>query len=145
MRCFWAYLYMFLYLGGEFIFIGWSLWSCLDCLQVLHFVLYLFSSCHIVFTLLGYSYQGEYILLFLVPNCLLIYVYEFFIDICLYCVLFEIKILFSLLVFFFHTCGYAFCLSVSGNIQIDSIKLLSTLATDGQQLGLNLSFMSIIL
>ena len=38
--------------------------------------------------------------MFLVSNCLLIYVYEFFIDICLYCVLFEIKILFSLLVFF---------------------------------------------
>ena len=70
-------------------------------------------------------------------NCLLAYVYEFFIDICLYCMLFEIKILFYLLVFF-HTCGYAFCLSVSGNIQVDSIKLLSSLATDGQQLRLNL-------
>ena len=68
--------------------------------------------------------------MFLVSNYLLIYVYEFFIDICLYCVLFEIKILFSLLVFFPH-CGYAFCLSVSGNIQVDSIKLLSTLTTDG--------------
>ena len=33
--------------------------------------------------------------------------------------------------YFFHTCGYAFFLSVSGNIQVDSIKLLSTLATDG--------------
>ena len=43
-------------------------------------------------------------------------------------------------VFIFHTCGYAFCLSVSGNIQVDSIKLLSTLATDGQQLGLNLFY-----
>ena len=32
--------------------------------------------------------------MFLISNCLLIYVYEFFIDICLYCVLFEIKILF---------------------------------------------------
>ena len=35
-------------------------------------------------------------------NCLLIYVYEFFIDICLYCVLFEIKSLFYLLVFSSH-------------------------------------------
>ena len=69
--------------------------------------------------------------MFLVSNCLLTYVYEFFIDICLYCVLFEIKILFYLLVFFFHTYGYAFCLSVSGIIQVDSIKLLSTVATDG--------------
>ena len=67
--------------------------------------------------------------LFLFSNCLLIYVYEFFIDICLYCVLFEIKSLFTCI--FFHTCGYAFCLSVSGNIQVDSIKLLSTLAIDG--------------
>ena len=74
----------------------------------------------------------EYIFfIFLVSNCLLTYVYEFFIDICLYCVLFEIKILFYLLIFFFHTYGYAFCLSVSGNIQVDLIKLLSTLTTDG--------------
>ena len=35
-------------------------------------------------------------------NCLLIYVYEFFIDICLYYVLFEIKSLFYLLVFSTH-------------------------------------------
>ena len=40
--------------------------------------------------------------MFLVSNYLLIYVYEFFIDICLYYVLFEIKILFYLLVFFPH-------------------------------------------
>ena len=41
--------------------------------------------------------------MFLVSNCLLNYVYKFFSDICFYCVLFEIKILFYLLVFF-HTC-----------------------------------------
>ena len=39
-------------------------------------------------------------------NCLLIYIYELFIDICLYCVLVEIKNeiknLFCLLVFFTH-------------------------------------------
>ena len=40
--------------------------------------------------------------MFLVSNCLLTYVYEIFIDICPYCVLFEIKILFYLLVFFPH-------------------------------------------
>ena len=39
---------------------------------------------------------------FLVSNCLLTYVYEFFIDICLYYVLFEIKVLFYLLVFSTH-------------------------------------------
>ena len=67
----------------------------------------------------------------LVSNFLLIYDYEFFIVICLYCVLFEIKIFTFLYLYFFHTCGYAFCLSVSGNIQVDSFELLSTLATDG--------------
>ena len=51
-------------------------------------------------------------------------------DICLYCVLFEINILF-LFACIFHTCDYAFCLSVSKNIHIDSIELLSTLAIDG--------------
>ena len=45
---------------------------------------------------------GVYFFMFLVSNCLLTYVYEFFIDICLYCVLFEIKISFYLLVFFPH-------------------------------------------
>ena len=35
-------------------------------------------------------------------DCLLIYVYEFFIDICLYCVLFEIKNLFYFLVLSTH-------------------------------------------
>ena len=46
--------------------------------------------------------RGSIFFLFPVSNCLLIYVYEFFIDICLYCVLFEIKILFYFLVFFPH-------------------------------------------
>ena len=47
--------------------------------------------------------RGRYLFyMFLVSNCLLTYVYEFFIDICLYCVLFEIKILFYLLVFSTH-------------------------------------------
>ena len=55
---------------------------------------------------------------------------SFSFDKCLYCVLFKIKILF-LFACIFHTCGYAFCLSVLGNIQVDSIELLSTLATDG--------------
>ena len=41
----------------------------------------------------------SFFFVFLVSNCLLIYDYEFFIVICLYCVLFEIKILF----FFFST------------------------------------------
>ena len=50
-----------------------------------------------------------------------------FIEICLYFVFCEIKNLFCLLVFFIH----AFMLfNVSGKIQVDSIELLSTLATD---------------
>ena len=69
--------------------------------------------------------------MFLVSNFLLIYDYEFFIIICLYCLCLKSRFLFFLYLYFFHTCGYAFCLSVSRNIQVDSIKLLSTLATDG--------------
>ena len=74
---------------------------------------------------------GGVYLVFLVSNFVLIYDYEFFIVICLYCVLFEIKILIFIYLYFFHTCGYAFCLSVSRNIQVDSINLLSTITTDG--------------
>ena len=61
-------------------------------------------------------------------NCLLIYIYELFIDICLYSVLVEIKNLFCLLVFSHMRLCILF--SVSGNIQVDLIELLSTLATD---------------
>ena len=43
----------------------------------------------------------------------------------------ELVYIFVDLLFFCHTCVYAFCLSVSGNIQGDSIELLSTLTTDG--------------
>ena len=68
--------------------------------------------------------------MFLVSNCLLIYIYELFIDICLYCVLFEIKNLFCLLVLFPYM-RLCILFSISGNIQVDSIKLLSTLATNG--------------
>ena len=45
--------------------------------------------------------RGSIFFMFLVSNCLLTYVYEFFIDICLYCVLYEIKIL------FFFTCIFS--------------------------------------
>ena len=72
---------------------------------------------------------GVLFFLFLVSNCLLIYIYEVFIDICLYCVLFEIKILICLLVLFPHM-QLCILFSVSVNIQVDSIELLSTLATD---------------
>ena len=84
-----AYLYLFLFLGGEFIFI-----FCVSCFKLL---IDLCSS--------------------------LLYV---FIMCCL-----KSRFLFFFTCIFFHTCGYAFFLSVSRNIQVDSIKLLSTLATDG--------------
>ena len=138
MRCFLAYLYLFLFLGGEFIF---------DWLELVElFRLYLGASLRTLpFQLLPHCFYfvelfmlGGVYFVFLVSNFLLIYDYEFFIVICLYCVLFEIRIFIFLYLYFFHTCGYAFCLSVLGNIQVDSIKLVSTLATDGQQLGLNL-------
>ena len=51
-----------------------------------------------------------------------------FIDICLYFVFCEIKNLFYL--YFPHMC-LCILFSVSGKIQVDSIELLSTLATDG--------------
>ena len=70
------------------------------------------SHCTLPFSLLPFSFYfvgifmlGEvyffalYVSCF---NCLLIYIYEFFIDICLYCVLFEIKNLFYLLLFSTH-------------------------------------------
>ena len=51
--------------------------------------IYLFSSCHIfvgLFMLGGDTFIVLYVSCF---NCLLIYIYELFIDICLYCVLVE--------------------------------------------------------
>ena len=96
-----AFLYLFLFSGGEFIF---------DWLELVElFRLYLGASlCTLPFQLLPHCFYfvglfmlGEYVFVFLVSNCLLIYDYEFFIVICLYCVLFEIKIL------FFFTCIFS--------------------------------------
>ena len=52
-----------------------------------------------IFMLGGVYFFALYVSCF---NCLLIYIYEFFIDICLYFVFCEIKNLFCLLVFFTH-------------------------------------------
>ena len=52
-----------------------------------------------LFMLGGDTFIAFYVSCF---DCLLIYIYEFFIDICLYCVLFEINKLFCLLVFSTH-------------------------------------------
>ena len=76
---------VFVFRGSLFVF-GWSLWS---------FRLYLGTSfCTYAFlaltlSLMGYSCKGEFyvwlvLYLFLVSNCLLIYIYELFIDICIY-------------------------------------------------------------
>ena len=69
--------------------------------------------------------------MFLVSNFLLIYDYEFFIIICLYCLCLKSRFLFFFTCIFSTHAVMLFVLSVSGNIQVDSIKLLSTLATDG--------------
>ena len=55
---------------------------------------------------------------------------ELFIDICLYCVLFEIKNLICLLVLFSHM-RLCILFSILGDIHVDLIELLSILATDG--------------
>ena len=62
-------------------------------------------------------------------DCLLIYIYEFFIDIYLYLCCLKLRIYFVYL-YFLHM-RLCILFSVSGNIQVDSIELLSTLATDG--------------
>ena len=64
--------------------------------------------------------------MFFVSHCLLSYIYEVVHDICLYFMLCEIKKLFMFYLYFPHIR----LLSVSGNIQVDSVMLLSTLATD---------------
>ena len=64
--------------------------------------------------------------MFLVSHCLLIYIYEVVHDTCLYFVLCEIKKLFMFYLYFPHMR----LLSVLENIQVDSVVLLFTLATD---------------
>ena len=71
--------------------------------------IYLFSSYYIfvgLFMLGGVTFIGLYVSCF---KCLLVYIYELFIDICLYCVSVEIKNLFCLLVFSTHEVMH-FCL-----------------------------------
>ena len=71
--------------------------------------IYLFSSCYIfvgLFMLGGVTFIVLYVSCF---NCLLIYIYELFIDICLYYGLVEIKNLFCLLVLSTHAVMH-FCL-----------------------------------
>ena len=63
--------------------------------------------------------------MFLVSHYLLIYIYELF----MIYVFFEIKKLFLFYLYFF-THAFMRLLSVSGNIQVNSVMLLSTLAID---------------
>ena len=64
--------------------------------------IYLFSS--FLFFVKLFMLGGDTFIILYVScfNCLLIYIYKLFIDICLYCVLVEIKNLFCLLVFSTH-------------------------------------------
>ena len=98
---------------------------------MLHFVFYFLALATLSLLCWVIHVRGSIFFVFLVSNILLIYDYEFFIIICLYCLCLKSRFFIFLYLYFFQTCGYAICLSVSGNIQVDSIKLLSTLATDG--------------
>ena len=133
----------------------WSLWSYLGCIQVLHCVfsflcfgacgvIQIVSRCFIVYLhfffffwlLMYFLIGGDTLFLFIcfLFHCLLIYIYEL-LKVYVF-ILFYVKsrnqLCFTCI---FHTCVCAFCLSVLGNIQVDSVVLLSTLATDRQQLG----------
>ena len=73
--------------------------------------------------------------MFLVSHYLLIYIYKVIHDICLYFVFCETKKLFMFYLYIyvllvFSTHAFMRLLSVSRNIQVDSVMLLSTLATD---------------
>ena len=108
----------------------WS-YGALDCIQVLHCVS-TFLAYDVFLFLFGLSMIGGdttmYLYMFLVSPCLLIYIYEVIHDICLYFVVCEIKKLFFVTCIF-HICVYAF-VECFRNIQVDSVMLLSTLATD---------------
>ena len=93
---------VFLFQGVN-LFVGWRLWS-LDCISVLHIVFYFLALATFFLFCWAIHVRERYFFALYVScfNCLLIYIYEFFIDICLYCVLFEIKNLFYLLVFSTH-------------------------------------------
>ena len=101
MRCFWHSLYLFCCQGETLFFIGWSLQSCLDCIQVLHFVFYLLALATLSLLYWVIHVRGS----IFCDSCfkfLLIYDYEFFIIICLYCLCLKSRFLFFLLVFFPH-------------------------------------------
>ena len=67
--------------------------------------------------------------MFLVSHCLLIYIYGLFMIYVFIVCYVKSRIYFCLLVFSTH--AFMRLLSVLGNIQVDSVVLLSTLATDG--------------
>ena len=71
---------------------------------MLHFVFYFLARAIFVLLCWDIHVRGSIFFYLYVScfNCLLTYFYEFFIDLCLYSVLFEIKILFYLLVFSTH-------------------------------------------
>ena len=100
MRYFWHTLYLLLFQGESLLLICWILWSCLDCIQVLHCVLYLFQFLPLCFYLVRLFMLGGVYFVFLVSNFLLIYDYELFIIICLYCLCLKSRFL------FFFTCTF---------------------------------------
>ena len=67
--------------------------------------------------------------MFLVSHCLLIYIYKLFMIYVFIVCYVKSRIYFCLLVFSTHV--FMRLLSISENIQVDLVVLLSTLATDG--------------
>ena len=103
----WALVEFFFLRGEKFFFL-------LEVMEIRLYLgaslcIYLFSSCYIfvgLFMLGGVTFIVLYVSCF---HCLLIYIYELFIDSCPYCVLVEIKNLFCLLAFSTHAVMH-FCL-----------------------------------
>ena len=93
---------------------------------------YIFFLAHDVFFVFDWAFhdRGRYIdlYMFLVSHCLLIYIYELFMIYVFIVCYVKSRSYFCLLVFFTH--AFMCLLSVSGNIQVDPVVLLSTLATD---------------
>ena len=104
------HLYLFLFSGGEFIFVGWSLWCCLDCISVLYFVLFFLALATFVFSCCDIHVKGSIFFIyrsicflyicFLFQTALLTYVYEFFIDMSLLYVVLKSRFYFTCLYFF---------------------------------------------
>ena len=129
-----------LYRGGFFCFLD-SLFSLDFCCICFLFALCLSCLCQYVTKRGRFRYsclfflggvEIVFVFLFLVSfvlHWLLIYIYEIIHDICLVVYVYVKLRIYFLFTCIFHTCVYAF-VECFRNIQVDSVVLLSTLATD---------------